>query len=105
MRASCDALGQLLASCDGDAAGFVSINVDARRFVEPDFAWQVLVDLAARSGQPGNIVLELTEHSRVTDWTMAAVAIHELQRHGVRIAIADLMSPVRSAAPRSTNPS
>ena len=65
----------------GDAlAGYVALNVSPKTLIEHDFAG--LPDRADRGGW----VLEITEHSEVTDYPALAQRVRELQDRGFRIA-------------------
>ena len=63
--------------------GYISINVSPKTLMEYDFE-----QLPDRSEQ-GGWVLELTEHSEVTDYPVLAQRVRALQARGFRIAIDD----------------
>jgi EAL domain-containing protein (putative c-di-GMP-specific phosphodiesterase class I) len=63
--------------------GYVSINVSPKTLIEYDF--DQLPDRAAQGGW----VLEITEHTEVTDYPVLARRVQELQARGFRIAIDD----------------
>ena len=62
--------------------GYISINVSPRTLMEADF------DLPDRPGL-GGWVLELTEHSQVSDYEALAQRVKALQARGLRIAVDD----------------
>lgn len=62
---------------------FVSVNVSPSTLRSPAFAELV-------TGQtPRRIVVELTEHDRIEDYTPINDAVHGLRRHGCRMAVDD----------------
>ena len=63
--------------------GYISLNVSPKTLMEYDFG-----QLPAR-GDRGGWVLEITEHSVVTDYPVLARRVQELQAQGFRIAIDD----------------
>lgn len=63
--------------------GYISLNVSPRTLMEYDF--DRLPDRTAHGGW----VLEITEHSEVTDYPVLARRVQELQMAGFRIAIDD----------------
>jgi EAL domain-containing protein (putative c-di-GMP-specific phosphodiesterase class I) len=74
-------VGALAASPPID--GYISINVSPKTLMEYDF--EQLPDRSERGGW----VIELTEHSEVTDYPVLAQRVRELQALGFRIAIDD----------------
>ena len=63
--------------------GYIALNVSPKTLIDHDFA-----DLPDRAGR-GGWVLEITEHSEVTDYPALAQRVRELQGRGLRIAIDD----------------
>ena len=63
--------------------GYIALNVSPKTLMEYDFD-----ELPDRS-QQGGWVLELTEHSEVTDYPVLAQRVRALQARGFRIAIDD----------------
>lgn len=62
---------------------FLAVNVS------PAAATTSELDALCAGFPPGRLVIELTEHSRVTDYDMLLIALGRLKRRGVRIAVDD----------------
>lgn len=68
---------------------FVSVNVTARQLHEPNFVTEVLAALEAGGLPAPALVLEMTESDVMEESCVADVALAELRRHGIRIAMDD----------------
>ena len=67
---------------EGDGTEYLSVNCSHRAAMSPD-----LTDVLG--GHAGRIVVEITEHERVEDYTLLATALDHLRSLGARIAIDD----------------
>ena len=67
----------------------VSVNVAARQLTRPGLAAQVLVALGEAGAEPGDLVLEITEHGVLEDFAAAFRHLQEVRALGVRVAVDD----------------
>jgi len=67
----------------------VSVNVAARQLTRPGLATQVLVALGEAGAEPGDLVLEITEHGVLEDFAAAFRHLQEVRALGVRVAVDD----------------
>ncbi len=74
---------------DEGSERFVSVNVSARQFDDPDFAGVVTSTLARTQLDPNRLHLELTESLVMRSPEAAALTLAELKRTGVKIVIDD----------------
>jgi PAS domain S-box-containing protein len=68
---------------------FLSINVTAREFEQPDLASHIRESLHQTGIDPGCIDLEITENIAMQDAVRSAVVLSELKSLGVRLSIDD----------------
>jgi EAL domain-containing protein (putative c-di-GMP-specific phosphodiesterase class I) len=83
-----ESLDQLLASLHADLP-FISLNVPPRRLEQKGFANEIFEELARRGRDGTGIVLELTEHQKVTCWDQLITNVDALQAMGIGIAVDD----------------
>jgi diguanylate cyclase (GGDEF)-like protein/PAS domain S-box-containing protein len=69
--------------------GWISINLSARQFQDPDLIADVTGVLAASGLEPGRLVLEITETLLMDDLEGTIGKLHELKAIGVRLAVDD----------------
>jgi len=67
----------------------VSVNVASRQLTRPGLATQVLVALGEAGAEPGDLVLEITEHGVLEDFAAAFRHLQEVRALGVRVAVDD----------------
>lgn len=72
-----------------DPALYVTVNLSARQLQRPDLVQEVRTALRESELEPHRLVLEITETILMNDADMAASALIELKRLGVRLAIDD----------------
>jgi len=68
---------------------FLSVNVSARQFRQPDFVTQVLGALQASGANPERLRFELTESLLLTDVEDSIARMEQLRRHGVGFSMDD----------------
>lgn len=69
------------------------LNIEAESIYDPELQGQTTHELITRCGlKPGRIVLELTEHAAVKDFSLFRAALQKLQLEGFRLAIDDVGS-------------
>ncbi len=86
LRNSCKALQQWK---DGSQPLSISSNISARQFQDPNFFQMVMSLLEEFSLEPGQLELELTESSIMTNLDSGVRTLCALQHAGVRISIDD----------------
>ena len=77
---------------EGRPAGsslFMSVNLSARQFRDPDLAGQVEDVLEETGLDPGSLVLEITESTLMEDAPSTVAILERLKAFGVRVAIDD----------------
>jgi len=67
----------------------LSVNVSAKQFHQPDFAWQVKAVLQRHGVEPSLLKLELTEGMLLENVNNMVAAMNELNKIGVRFALDD----------------
>ena len=77
---------------------FMSINVTAREFEQPDVASHIRESLQQAGIDPGCIDLEITENIAMGDAVRSAVVLSELKTLGVRLSIDDFGTGYSSLA-------
>lgn len=73
----------------GDVAPYMSINVAAQDFMDPDFVGEIARAIDGNGVMPGSVTLELTETCIIADPVLVAAKLEACKRIGVRIAIDD----------------
>jgi diguanylate cyclase (GGDEF)-like protein len=68
---------------------WMSVNVSGQQLADPGFVAMVLGTLAAHHLEPGSLVLELTEHTAVSNTGVANASLEALRSQGVRVALDD----------------
>jgi len=68
---------------------YVSININAKQFLEKDFAKAFLKKLKSYDVQASDVILEITERSLVDHFTETQGVINDLRSYGIRCAIDD----------------
>ncbi|HVW32036.1 MAG TPA: EAL domain-containing protein [Acidimicrobiia bacterium] len=67
----------------------VSVNIAARQLTRPGLAAQVLVALGEAGADPGDLMLEITEHGVLEDFAAAFRHLQEVRALGVRVSVDD----------------
>lgn len=81
---------RLRAFCsDGGVPPFVSVNLSAAEFVEPDIAGDILECLASHGMNPLELKIELTETVIIEDREKVAGVLDRLANQGIAIALDD----------------
>ena len=70
-------------------APYVSVNLSARQFHDPELLSTVERVLESTSLAPARLVLEITESAALTEVARASVVVEELRRLGVALALDD----------------
>jgi diguanylate cyclase (GGDEF)-like protein/PAS domain S-box-containing protein len=76
----------------------LGVNLSARQLADGDLVEVVTQALARHGGDPGRLVLELTETAVLEDTPRAVAVMHELRELGVRFAIDDFGTGYSSLA-------
>ena len=74
---------------DGQALGYLTVNISGRQLGQPDFVETVTAALAASGMPPAFLVLEITESAVVQQPELALTRLEALKALGVRLAIDD----------------
>jgi diguanylate cyclase (GGDEF)-like protein/PAS domain S-box-containing protein len=85
----CRQLLQWQSSFPADPPLFLSVNVTAREFVQPELASQIRQTLQQAGVDPACIALEITETIAMADADTSSAVVTELKKLGVRIDIDD----------------
>ncbi len=88
LDAACQQLAQW-AHSPATATWFVSVNVSARQFHQPDFVAGVLRALASAGADPARLRLEVTESLMLHDVEGVVAKMEQLRAHGVGFALDD----------------
>ena len=83
------AAGSWQPAADGKPAPYVSVNLSARQFHDPQLVPTIEEVLEAGSLPPHRLVLEVTESAVLADLTGAAAVVKELRRLGIALALDD----------------
>jgi diguanylate cyclase (GGDEF)-like protein len=67
----------------------VSVNIAARQLTRPGLAAQVLVALGEAGAEPGDLMLEITEHGVLEDFAAAYRHLQEVRALGVQVSVDD----------------
>jgi len=73
----------------GAAEPYMSINVAAQDFMEPDFVDEIARSIDGNGVAPASVTLELTETCIIADPALVAAKLAACKRLGVRVAIDD----------------
>jgi diguanylate cyclase (GGDEF)-like protein len=76
----------------------VSLNISPRRFQQPDFFPGVAATLDELAVEPGNLELEVTESSIMTNPELAVRTLKALKKIGIKIAVDDFGTGFSSLA-------
>ncbi len=68
---------------------YVSININAKQFLEKDFAKAFLRKLKSYDVQTSDVILEITERSLIDHFSETQGVINDLRSYGIRCAIDD----------------
>jgi PAS domain S-box-containing protein len=89
LREACQQLRRWQSLFPAAAPLFMSINVTAREFEQPDVASHIRESLQQTGVDPGCIDLEITENIAMGDAVRSALVLSELKSLGVRLSIDD----------------
>jgi PAS domain S-box-containing protein len=89
LREACQQLRRWQSLFPAAAPLFMSINVTAREFEQPDVASHIRESLQQTGVDPGCIDLEITENIAMGDAVRSALVLAELKSLGVRLSIDD----------------
>ena len=98
MQEACRQLAEWRADGVVSAEVRMGVNVAARQLYEPDFPTDVQAALEASGLPAGNLTLELTESTLLSDTTFAQHRLQRLRKLGVRIALDDFGTGYSSLA-------
>ncbi len=98
MAEACRALGRWRRGILGDSPFFMSVNLSARQFSQPDLLRQIITTLRKEGTNPGDLKLEITETVLMEHPESAMLKLRGLREFGCRIGIDDFGTGYSSLA-------